>query len=39
MHYRKALQDYSHDDDDDDDEEHSYLSDMGTKALRCVNLF
>jgi hypothetical protein len=36
MHYRKALQDCSHDDDDDDDEEHSYLTDMGTKALRCV---
>lgn len=36
MRYRKALQEYSHDDDDDDDEEHSYLTDMGTKALRCV---
>jgi hypothetical protein len=36
MHYRKVLQDCSHDDDDDDDEEHSYLTDMGTKALRCV---
>ncbi|CAN6317707.1 unnamed protein product [Urochloa humidicola] len=34
LQYRKALQDCSHDDDDDDDEEHSYLTDMGTKALR-----
>ncbi|TVU46304.1 hypothetical protein EJB05_05830 [Eragrostis curvula] len=32
LRYRKALQDCSH--DDDDDEERSYLSDMGTKALR-----